>query len=202
MALKDIKTIVIAIMENRSFDHMLGYLSLAGTLPVEGLKKDPTWQATWQNEYQGKYYSLFEIDPKLPPCSDPWHDQKSIALQISKPSAGQPTMGGFVESYATFSDPIPSDPSGVMGFFGPDSVPTYDFFAKHYCVCDHWFASLPLGTQANRFMAMAGESPLVDNTGTLLPDRQLVYDWLTTKNIPWRAYQSGNSFPFFTLMPR
>lgn len=202
MALKDIKTIVVAIMENRSFDHMMGYLSMNGTLAVEGLKKDPAWQATWENEFKGKYYPLFEIDPKLPPCTDPWHDHKSIALQINKPAVGRPNMGGFVESYATLSDPIPDDPSGVMGYFGPESVPIYDFFAKNYCVCDHWFASLPLGTQANRFMAMAGESPLVDNAGTLLPNRDLVYDWLTAHSVPWRAYQSGNSFPFFTLMPK
>jgi len=47
MGLKDIDTIVIAIMENRSFDHMMGYLSLEGTLAVEGLKIDPAWQATY-----------------------------------------------------------------------------------------------------------------------------------------------------------
>jgi phospholipase C len=202
MALSNINTIVVAIMENRSFDHMMGYLSINETLAVEGLRNDPAWMATWENEYKGRYFPLFEIDPKLPPCLDPWHDHKSIALQISKPAVGRPNMGGFVESFATLSNPRPTDPSGVMGYFGPASVPTYHFFAKHYCVCDHWFASLPLGTQANRFMAMAGESPLVDNAGALLPDRQLVYDWLTTKNIPWRAYQWGSSFPFFTLMPR
>jgi phospholipase C len=31
MALNDIETIVIVIMENRSFDHLCGYLSLAST---------------------------------------------------------------------------------------------------------------------------------------------------------------------------
>jgi phospholipase C len=202
MTLSKINTIVILIMENRSFDHMLGYLSLDGIMPVEGLRKDPAWLATWENEYSGKYYPLFEIDPKLPPCTDPSHEYRSIARQISKPAVGQPNMGGFVESYASYSDPVPGDPSGVMGYFGAGSVPAFDFFAKHYCVCDHWFSSLPLGTQANRFMAMAGESPLLDNAPNLLPDKPLVYDWLTAKNIPWRAYQSGNSFPFFTLMPR
>ncbi len=202
MALKDINTVVIAIMENRSFDHMMGYLSLDGTLAIEGLKKDSAWQASYENEYSGRQYPLFEIDPNALPCSDPEHDYKSISLQIGKAAAGQSSMGGFVESYATMSDPLPKDPSAVMGYFGPNSVPTFDFFAKHYCVCDHWFASLPLGTQANRFMAMSGTSPLLDNAESPLPDQQLVYDWLTAKNISWHAYQSGDSFPFFTLMPR
>jgi len=38
MALSDIETIVIVIMENRSFDHMQGYLSLDGIMDIEGLR--------------------------------------------------------------------------------------------------------------------------------------------------------------------
>jgi phospholipase C len=201
MALSDIDTIVIVIMENRSFDHMLGYLSLDGALPVEGLKKDAAWQALCGNAYAGKSYNLFRISPNTVPCSDPQHDRESIALQIDTPSVGQPSMGGFVESYARFSDPIPTDPSGVMGYLDALTVPTFDFFAKNYCVCDHWFSALPLGTQANRLMAMAGKSLLLDNAGALLPNQDLVYDWLTEKDIPWRAYQSGDFLPFFSLMP-
>jgi phospholipase C len=201
MALSDIDTIVIIIMENRSFDHMLGYLSLDDGMPVEGLKKDVVWQTSFENAYAGKKYGLFRIPLDGVPCSDPQHDRESIALQIATPSVGQPSMGGFVESYARFSDPIPADPSGVMGYLDAKAVPTFDFFAKNYCVCDHWFSALPLGTQANRLMAMAGKSLLLDNAGALLSNQDLVYDWLTEKNIPWRAYQSGDFLPFFSLMP-
>ncbi len=202
MALPDIDTIVIVIMENRSFDHMQGYLSLDGIMNVDGLRKDGAWQSTFANEFDGKPYGLFPIDPHSPPCSDPQHDRTSIALQISKPPAGPGVsqMGGFVESYATLSDPKPADPSAVMGYFGPASVPTFDFFASNYCVCDHWFSSLPLGTQANRLMAMAGESTLLDNADAFLPERNLVYDWLTTHDISWCAYQAGDFLPFFSLM--
>ncbi len=89
-----------------------------------------------------------------------------------------------------------------MGYWSASSVPTFDFWAKHYCVCDHWFASLPLGTQANRLMAMGGESQLSDNATGPLPYQRLVYEWLTSKKIQWRAYQSGDFLPFFCLMPR
>lgn len=202
MALADIDHFVFVIMENRSFDHMLGYLSIDNTLPVEGLKSDPAWRKSFANEYQGKSYELFQINPKDAPCSDPQHDRQSIELQISKRAMGQPSMGGFVESYARFSNPKPPDPSGVMGFLDAASVPTFDFWAKHYCICDHWFSSLPLGTQANRLMAMGGESKLSDNATGPLPYQRLVYEWLTSKKIQWRAYQSGDFLPFFCLMPR
>lgn len=202
MALSDIETIIIVIMENRSFDHMMGYLSLDGSLGVEGLRADATWRAQHANIHAGKTYPPFAISPDAAPCSDPPHDLKSIALQISQAPAGPGLgqMGGFVESYATLSDPKPTDPSQVMGYFDARSVPSFDFFARNYCLCDHWFSSLPLGTQANRLMAMAGESKLLDNAGIFLPEQDLVYDWLTAHGIVWRAYQAGDFLPFFSLM--
>src|ERR1700761_6137936 len=117
MALADIDTIVVAIMENRSFDHMLGYLSLDGTKSVEGLRADKAWQSSFANEYAGTSYTVSPIVPGTLPCSDPQHDRQSIALQISKAPAGPgiTQMGGFVESYATLSDPKPTRPEAVMG---------------------------------------------------------------------------------------
>lgn len=46
-ALDLIDTFVIVIMENRSFDHMLGYLNLPGPnrIALEGLRSDPDWLA-------------------------------------------------------------------------------------------------------------------------------------------------------------
>jgi len=201
MALSDIETVVIVLMENRSFDHMLGYLSLERVLSIEGLHDDRAWQGSFSNLYEGKSYPLFRIEPGSEPCSDPQHDQRSIACQINTAAQGQDTMGGFVKSFGLYSDLVPGDPSGVMGFFDQRSIPTFDFLARNYCVCDHWFSALPLGTQANRLMAMAGQSLVLDNASLMLPDQDLVYDWLTRKNIPWRAYQSGDFLPFFSLMP-
>jgi hypothetical protein len=44
-----------------------------------------------------------------------------------------------------------------MGFMKDGGqVPTLDFFAKNFTVCDHWFAPLPADTQPNRLMALSG----------------------------------------------
>jgi phospholipase C len=51
-------------------------------------------------------------------------------------------------------------------------------------------------------MAMGGASSIVDNAPLLLPNQDLVYDWLTRHGVNWRAYQSGDFFPFFSLMER
>ncbi|MGH9763952.1 MAG: alkaline phosphatase family protein, partial [Blastocatellia bacterium] len=51
--LKDIETIIIVIMENRSFDHMLGYLSLPDYgWAVDGLKlKGDAPSDDWRPEF-------------------------------------------------------------------------------------------------------------------------------------------------------
>ena len=209
MSLADIETIVIVIMENRSFDHLCGYLSLASTpspLSVEGLQDDPLWRDPLTNIQAGHTYPIHRIGPEVQQIDDPTHDHDSIRVQIdTAPAGGAPhQMGGFVQSYVQFAsnNQPPKDPSLVMGHYDAAAVPVFDFFARNFAICDHWFAVLPTGTQANRLMAMSGESSLVDNARVFLPDQPLVYDWLTQHNVTWCAYQSGEFFPFFSLMPR
>jgi phospholipase C len=51
--LRKIDHIVVLMLENRSFDHMLGYLTLeAGRTDVDGLK------ASMSNMYRGKKYKV------------------------------------------------------------------------------------------------------------------------------------------------
>ena len=109
-------------------------------------------------------------------------------------------MGGSVQSYAK-AKPAPDDLSLVMGYYQKDAVPTFDFLARHFTICDRWFSPLPSGTQVNRLMAMAGESAISNNVSSILkfPDQPLVYDWLDRNNVDWCSYQ-WRGFPFFTLM--
>lgn len=207
MALSDIDTIIIVMLENRSFDHMLGYLSLPSApvrMPVVGLQDDPAWRDPRANRFEGKTYPIRRLAPGEQEIADPHHDYAAIKIQIETPPADAllAGMGGFVESYARFSAPQPADLGAVMGYYDAETVPVFDFFARHFAVCDHWFAALPCGTQANRLMAMSGESPILDNSGLFLPDQPLVYDWLAAHDVRWCAYQAGGFFPFFSLMKR
>lgn len=203
MALADIDTIVVVILENRSFDHVLGYLGREGT-GVEGLSADAAWLAAHANPHGGATWASHGIGPEIQAIDDPKHDHLAIGVQISTPPADAAlgAMGGFVESYLRFAATPPSDPSAVMGWYDQAAVPIHDFLARNFAVCDHWFSCLPTGTQANRLMAMAGETPIVDNAALLLPDGPLVYDWLSAHGVDWCAYHWGSYFPFFSLMPR
>jgi phospholipase C len=197
--LNQIDTFVIVMLENRSFDHTLGYLSLpgAGQMEVDGLSADPAWLAKHANLYDGKSYPPHRMtDLEIP---DPPHELATIATQIGTHDSDQSApLDGFVQSYMT-KVPKPLKPDLVMGYYTQDEVPIFDFFARNFTICDHWFSPLPAGTQPNRLMAMSGKSLISDNAPDFVPDQPLVYDWLRDRRISWRVYHRG-LFPFFALM--
>ncbi len=194
-ALEQIEHFFIVMMENRSFDHMLGYLSLPPhNAPVKGIKQ--AWQAEYHNVFEGVLYMpQHRTDPAVP--VDPPHERKDMAIQIGDPVA----MDGFVRSYASGPRVQPRDYGAVMGFYTQAELPTMHFLAQNYVVCDNWFASLPTSTQPNRLMAMSGYA-MRDFTSAwpLLDDQEMVYDWFDRNNVSWRVY--SEALPFFTLMPK
>ena len=201
--LDQIKTIVIVMMENRSFDHMLGYLALPeyGRLKVEGLRGDAGWRKSIASSYDGAtFLPWHDNNPFRALVADPPHERDDIKLQLGARVGGKNEMKGFVENLANAKTKPMIDkdhPPAVMGYFTPDEVPISDFLARHFCVCDQWFSALPAGTQANRLMAMSGYT-LIDKNVHILPNQPLIYDWLTERGITWRVYHEG--MPFFAMM--
>ncbi|MFY9837400.1 MAG: alkaline phosphatase family protein [Xanthobacteraceae bacterium] len=208
MALGDIKTFVIVMLENRSFDHACGYLSLRDAGPpmqVEGLRDDPTWMRQFDNDDRdGTPRQIHRLDPVVQNITDPPHEDDNIRIQINTPTHdnASPTMGGFVKSYWDAS-PQPPDRSLVRGYYDKRAVPVFDFFARNFAICDHWFSPLPAGTQTNRLMAMSGESQIHHNVSDPLdfPNQYLLYDWLDVARglNNWCSYQ-WDGLPFFSLM--
>jgi phospholipase C len=198
-----INTIIIVMMENRSFDHMFGYLSLppSNRTDVEGISNDPGWLARFTNKDQGQGYQPFlNIEPHTMPAEfDPPHERSNVAANIGALQNGAYPMNGFVSGIPANVSDDPAVRKLVMGYFGAAQVPISDFFAKNFTVCDHWFSALPAGTQPNRLVAMSGFS-MIDVNHTILPNQELVYDWLTARGIKWCVYHQG--IPFFTMMPR
>ncbi|MET3130828.1 phospholipase C [Oxalobacteraceae bacterium GrIS 1.11] len=145
--LDKIKHVVVLMMENRSFDHMLGYLSLEeGRADIDGLV------ASYANFHDGKPYPVHHLErTALGSQQDPGHDGASVARQLANGN------GGFVDDYALNH---PGDPeySLVMGYYNGADLPAYDFLARQFCVCDRWFSSVPGATWPNRLYAMSGRA--------------------------------------------
>jgi phospholipase C len=199
--LSKIKNLVVVMMENRSFDHMLGYLSLPpfNRSDVDGLRTDPEWLARFTNSDQGQAYQPFlNTNPlTMPDDFDPPHERSNVAGNLGPLQNNVYPMNGFVSSIPASVSANPAVRKLVMSYFGAAQAPMNDFFARNYAICDRWFSSLPAGTQPNRLMSMSGFS-MIDVNHDVLPEQELVYDWLTAHGVNWRVYHQG--IPFFTMM--
>jgi phospholipase C len=148
--LQKVEHIVVLMLENRSFDHMLGYLSLdGGREDVDGLR------AGLANEYDGRSYPIHHLD-ETAIADDPDHSGAAVDLQL-----GGGKMDGFVESYAKTLDSLEvrgGDPGRVMGHYNAADVPVYDHLAREFAICDRWFSSVPGATWPNRLYAICGKA--------------------------------------------
>ncbi|MDO8035956.1 hypothetical protein O3297_21265 [Janthinobacterium sp. SUN128] len=139
--------IVVLMMENRSFDHMLGYLSLeGGRADIDGL------QASHANVHAGVTYPVHHLRrTAFGPQQDPSHTGMSVAQQL------QNNNGGFVGDYAQ-THPGDPDIDLVMGYYNGADLPMYDFLAQQFCVCDRCYSSVPGATWPNRLYALSGKA--------------------------------------------
>src|SRR2546427_12731361 len=119
-ALDQIKTIVVVIMENRSFDHVLGYLSLpqyGGRTDVDGLV-DLDTDPRFASEYDQQIYRPFPMaDGRL--LHDLPHGRREGAIQLAG-SGATPTMGGVRRAYVAADHSI-AEPTAPRGSLPPDS---------------------------------------------------------------------------------
>src|SRR5947207_7231604 len=213
MALLDpVKTLVIVMMENRSFDHMLGYLSLLSpAMKVDGLATPDgstvDYRVPLTKLENDSYLNVSSVDGELhypfhmkddPLTSDVPHDRHSVELQLGPRGAAGFPMSGFVDAYYNYM-PSRMELADPMGFFTASEVPMMDFLARNFAVFDRWFTPIPTDTQPNRLMALNGETQ-TDRTAALPPNQDLVLDWLNRNRIDWRVYSDDLSF--FALFPR
>jgi phospholipase C len=148
--LQKIDHIVVLMLENRSFDHMLGYLSLeGGRADIDGLREE------FVNDHDGRRYPVRHLETTAI-TDDPDHSARSVDLQV-----GGGKMNGFVTSFAETlsSRQVPDgDPGRVMGYYNAADVPVYDHLAREFAVCDRWFSSVPGATWPNRLYAISGRA--------------------------------------------
>ncbi len=199
--------IVVLMLENRSFDHMLGFLyadsgnrSPAGQ-PFEGLTGNES-----NPDANGKPVSVFKIDPSAEyayfmPGADPGEGFSATNSELygsTNPAAGAAaTNQGFVKDFAYTlgwearekRSILPgTTASSIMGMFTPEMLPVLSGLAKGFAVCDHWFASAPTETMPNRAFACAGTSQghMDDKTKTFTSPS--IFGLLGNANIAWKIY--------------
>jgi phospholipase C len=153
--LDQLKHIVVLMMENRSFDHMLGSLkAVNGEIDgiTAGLSNPDTTGALVQPQALAAFQG--QLDP------DPDHHFPAVDLQIfgGNTSAGRvPNMQGFVKSYFNQQQDV-GHSQKIMYYFAQKQLPVLTTLALEFAVFNAWFASIPGPTICNRAFAHYGTS--------------------------------------------
>jgi phospholipase C len=186
-----INHVFVLMLENRSYDHMLGFSDIAGTDAVTG---QPTradgLTGTETNTYQGQTYSPVPGADNVMP-TDPPHEFDAVLEQLAGPGAQYPGGGayppiqnsGYVAAYAAAGG---ANPGEVMKCYTPDQLPVLNALANEFALCDNWHAPMPGPTWPNRMFVHAASSGGLDHSPTV------------PEILQWEAI-SGFSFPHGTL---
>uniref|UniRef100_A0A0D6R088 Uncharacterized protein n=1 Tax=Araucaria cunninghamii TaxID=56994 RepID=A0A0D6R088_ARACU len=149
-----IKTIVILVMENRSFDHMLGWMKSLNP-QIDGVTGQE-WNPVSTSDSKSQRVFFKEESEDVDP--DPGHSFQAIREQIfgsNDTSANPAPMNGFVQQAAAMGGKMPET---VMNGFRPEVVPVYNTLVSEFAVFDRWFASVPASTQPNRLYVHSATS--------------------------------------------
>jgi phospholipase C len=151
--LDKLQHIVVLMMENRSFDHMLGSLK-AKNPAIDGVTPDLSNPDTNGNPVKAQ--ALAEFQAQLQP--DPDHHFPAVDLQIF---GGDPnrvaSMQGFVKSYFNQQRDV-GHSQKIMYYFAQNQLPVLTTLALEFAVFNRWFASIPGPTICNRAFAHYGTS--------------------------------------------
>src|ERR1700694_5709074 len=183
-----IRHVVLLMLENHSFDQMLGCLKSINP-DLDGVDPD---HPRFNKDRNGRLFYQKETD-EFQTRHDPNHELDHVAVQLKDGNSG------FV---LDFSQVYPwskaSERQEIMGYYGLGKLPALHALGRHFPVCDLWFSSLPGPTWPNRFFALSGTSSgqVLMPEGPLHPrldevfvqDQTTLFDRLNQGRKSWRIY--------------
>jgi len=208
-----IKHVVYLMLENRSFDHVCGWLYNQDDTGINFIGHD--------GPFDGASTTMYNLDPGdggapkkvmlsqykngelsedwdldfLP--NDPFHDKTDVMRQFFYGQKGAyarretPGMGGFVWNNGVHE---------VMQTYSPQQLSILNGLGRSYAISDAWYCSMPSATDPNRAFAFTGSSMgqlnNFQNGNTYLnwpsnPHRQSIWKVLWTNGFTdWKLYHS------------
>lgn len=199
--LKDpINHVILLMLENHSFDEMLGCFQEKYP-DLDGINRSQPKRFNTDAK-DNKYYQ----DVKHTYCMrfDPKHELKDIDEQISNENAG--FIKNFTSGYKN-SEITVQDCNNIMGYYKRGFLPALHSLAEDFTICDRWFSSLPGPTWPNRLFALSGTSsgrvkmPTDTDFAVQTIEDQTqptIFDRLNEKNKSWKVfyYDFPNSLIF------
>src|SRR5229473_3311014 len=129
---------VVVMMENRSFDHLLGWLP----------NSDGRQRGLQYTDTSGTVHRTYHLAPDFTGCGhlDPDHSYQGGRIQYS---GGD--MDGFLRS---------GDDEFAIGYYKERDRPFFNALARHYTTLDRSFCSILGPTFPNRFFLHAAQTHL------------------------------------------
>ena len=205
----DVAHVVVLMLENRSYDHMLGYVP----------HPDPSFDGLLGREFTNPGWRrgpavAASPDAKqvLPVGPDHSHDAVMQQLALRR---GVPRNRGFVRSYERKGRGL--DPPAFGGLLGPlanwirrlsggggqavtgrgplvmagqppGNVPVLGTLAREFAVCSRWFCSVPGETWPNRNFAHAATSDGLTQIEIRPYTNRTIFELLEDHEADWRIY--------------
>jgi phospholipase C len=150
--------VVVLMLENRSFDNILGYLYQDG-VPVGKHFEGVVGNTLTNPDEDGNLVPVSTQTNFHEPYPDPGEEFDHITAQLfsGESTSGIPKMQGFVKDYFNTLTALPewtgsaADQSkAIMQCFAPSSIPVLTSLAQQFGVFDHWFCAVPSQTWCNR----------------------------------------------------
>jgi phospholipase C len=168
--------IIVVTMENRSFDHLLGWLPNANGIPTTGLSYPDSG---------GTQHPVYSLAPDYTGCGHPDPDHSYAGARICY-------ANGAVNGFLLDS----SNDIFCTGYYNATDIPFYAALAQAYTTCDNWHAAILGPTFANRMFIWAAQTDRLTDSISLssLPT---IFDTLSKANVSHRYY--FNNLPYLAF---
>ncbi len=171
-----IEHVIVVTMENRSFDHFLGWLPGAAGIPP-GLSF---------SDSSGAGHPVYPLSGDYTGCGHPVPDNSYGTPNVTAYDSGK--MDGFLR--------VPGNDIYSIGYYTAADIPFLAAFAQAYTTCDHWFAPILAETFPNRMFLWSAQTDRLSNSYSL-SELPTIFDRLSKAGVSHRYY-FGN-IPFLAL---
>jgi phospholipase C len=206
--LSAINHIVVLMLENRSFDHMLGFLytSAGNVSPAGQAYEGLTGKESNPGVSGSAPVTVYKIQSGTTstyflPGADPGEGYSATNSQLfgstTAPTPPVATNNGFISdfSYTLGWESKEKDSvlpgtvvNDIMGMHTPETLPVLSALAQGFAVCDDWYGSAPTETLPNRAFLHSATSQghMDDKTKTFTSPT--IFASLTKQNVSWMIY--------------
>ena len=160
-----IKHVVVLMMENRSFDHFLGWLPKARGVQA-GLSYVDENGATFSTAHLTDFQGCAHPDPD--------HSYDGGRVQFNN-GACDGFLKGRNDQYA-------------IGYYTKEDLPFYGNAAPYWTTCDRYFAAVMAPTYPNRFFMHAGQTDRFNNSGPFPTTLPTIWDRLAAAGLTGKYY--------------